>query len=49
MEEPSIIDFVKGQRDRKEGNPQKDNASESYLKGYGFQYEKEQRINALWT
>ena len=37
MEELSIIDFVEGERDCKEGNPQKDNASESYSKGYKFQ------------
>ena len=35
-------DFLRGQRDCKEGKPHKPVQSEAYDRGYGAQYEKEQ-------
>ena len=38
-----IHDFIKGQRDCKEGVPHKD-GTDSYNAGYSFQYELEQLV-----
>ena len=35
-------DFLRGQRDCKNGIPHKSGQSESYDRGYGIEYEKEQ-------
>ena len=35
-------DFLKGQRDCKDGSPPMENASDDYLRGYSAQYELEQ-------
>ncbi len=35
-------DFLRGQRDCKDGRPHKSGQSHSYDRGYGAQYEKEQ-------
>ena len=37
-------DFLKGQRDCKEGNPPERKPSEDYLRGYATQYQHEQNL-----
>ena len=40
-------EFLRGQRDCQKGIPHKSGQSESYDRGYGAQYEKEQRDTEL--
>jgi len=37
-------EFLKGQKDCKEGNQPMDNPSEDYLRGYSAQYQQEQNM-----
>lgn len=40
-------EFLKGQRDCKEGIPSPQDASEEYLRGYSTQYQHEQNMEYL--
>lgn len=40
-------DFLRGQRDCKNGEPHKSGQSESYDRGYGAEYEKEQVLTEM--
>lgn len=40
-------DFLKGQKDCKEGIPHKAGKSEDYNRGYGAQYQHEQNVTHL--
>jgi len=42
---PNVADFARGQKDCREGVSGKLNASDDYNRGYGVQYEIEQRLN----
>lgn len=42
-----MTDFVRGMQDRIKGYPAKAGESEDYESGYGYQYEKEAKQEAL--